>query len=501
MKKSIKNRYKKYRVIVLASNEFRQLEILYGENPQSPFLYESEVKIKMATTSLWKVESRIDHVVDYATDKDKTKNKYYNQFNNFSSVRDLLSYATNPDKTEKQFFTTGINCKVEDAVKQMELVKTLYGKEDGILAFHGYQSFNKGEVTPEIAHEIGVRLAEEMWGDRFQVVVSTHLNTEHIHNHFVVNSVSFKDGLKYYSNLANTALLRKTSDDLCDEYGLRVLEEKTCKSGINFENFYKKSIRDSDYYKFAKEDLDYAIKHSYTQKEFHQYLSSMGYSYYYRANKLCIRREPYKRNIRVERAFGEEYSVESIRQKIIANDFIPKQKIIPYKRTTLKFYGRKSIFRKAYKAKGIIALYYYYRFLLGLYPKHNMQYKLTPKMREEVKKMDEYSERIRFLCKYKLETVDNVDELKSKKLREKQDILNARNRLYYKRGKVDNETEKNEITKQIIAVTTELKRVKKEIRMCDEVTDNVPSMKEQIQQMEEKEQDKVQKKKTRKHEL
>lgn len=313
----------------------------------------------------------------------------------------------------------------------------------------------------------------------------------------LLNSVSFKDGLKYYSNLSNTALLRKTSDDLCDEYGLRVLEEKTCKSGINFENFYKKSIRDSDYYKFAKEDLDYAIKHSYTPKQFHQYLSSMGYSYYYRANKLCIRREPYKRNIRVERAFGEEYSLESIRQRIIANDFIPNQKIIPYKRTTLTFYGRKSIFKKAYKPKGIIALYYYYRFLLGLHKKNNVQHKLTPKMREELKKMDMYSERIRFLCKYKLETLDNVDELKTKKLREKQDILNARNRLYYKRGKVDNETEKEEITKQIIAVTTELKRVKKEIRMCDEVTDNVPSMKEQIREMEGKEKNKEPKKNKR----
>ena len=73
----------------------------------------------MATTSLWKVVNRVDHVVNYATDKDKTKNEYYNQFNNFYSVRDLLSYATNPDKTEKQFFTIGINCKVEDAVKQM----------------------------------------------------------------------------------------------------------------------------------------------------------------------------------------------------------------------------------------------------------------------------------------------------------------------------------------------------------------------------------------------
>lgn len=104
----------------------------------------------MATTSLWKVESRIDHVVDYATDKEKTKNKYYNQFNNFSRVRDLLLYATNPDKTEKQFFTTGINCKVEDVIKQMELVKILKGKEDGILAFHGYQSFAEGELLQKL---------------------------------------------------------------------------------------------------------------------------------------------------------------------------------------------------------------------------------------------------------------------------------------------------------------------------------------------------------------
>ena len=105
------------------------------------------------------------------------------------------------------------------------------------------------------------------------------------------------------------------------------------------------------------------------------------------------------------------------------------------------------------------------------------------------------------MCKYKLETLDNVDELKSKKLREKQDILNTRNRLYYKRGKVDNEIEKEEITKQIIAVTTELKRVKKEIKMCDEVTDNVPSMKEQIRETEEKSKGKEkQKKKDRKYE-
>ena len=277
----------------------------------------------MATTKIWKVQKRLDHVIDYATNEEKTRKKSNGYgIDRFDSIRQVMTYATNPDKTEKQFYTTGINCEVKDSVKQMQLVKMIYGKENGILAFHAYQSFNEGEVTPEIAHEIGVKLANEMWGDRFQVVVSTHLNTEHLHNHFVINSVSFKDGYKYYSNFENTALLRKTSDELCEEYGLSVLEEKKCKSGINFENFYKKHIQESDYHKEVKEDLDYAIKNSYTTKDFHRILESMGYHYYYRAGKLSVRREPYKRNIRVERAFGEEYSVDNITKRILQNDYV-----------------------------------------------------------------------------------------------------------------------------------------------------------------------------------
>ena len=146
-------------------------------------------------------------------------------------------------------------------------------------------------------------------------------------------------------------------------------------------------------------------------------------------------------------------------------------------------------------------MYYYYKHLLGLYKKNNVPHKLTEEMRKDIAKMDHYSELIRFLCKYKLEIAQNVDDLKDKKLREKQDIMNTRNRLYYKRENTENENEKDQITKQIIQVTDELKKVKKEIKMCDEVVDNAVKMKEQIRQVEEKEEDKVQKKKTRKYEL
>ena len=445
----------------------------------------------MATTKIWKVQKRLDHVIDYTTNEEKTR-KNYNGYgmDKFDSIRQVITYATNPDKTEKQFYTTGINCEVKDSVKQMQLVKMIYGKENGILAFHAYQSFNEGEVTPEIAHEIGVKLANEMWGDRFQVVVSTHLNTKHLHNHFVINSVSFKDGKKYYSNLTNTALLRKISDEICEEYGLSVLTEKTCKTGINFENFYKKSMRDSYYYKFAKEDIDYAIKHSYTLKQFQQMLVSMGYNYCYRADKLSVRREPYKRNIRVERAFGEDYSLENIKRRIFENDYIRSEKILPYMPVKNRHFTTRNKVKKKYRPKGIIALYYYYRYLLKLYTKKNIQYKLTSEMRAEVKKMDEYSERIRFLCKYKIETMSDVDNIKKQKQEELQKVLNIRNRLYYKRQKLDSGIEKDRITKEIIDVTSVLTRVRKEIRLCDKFYDDVPKMNEQLKEMDEENQEK-----------
>ena len=87
-----------------------------------------------------------------------------------------------------------------------------------------YQSFREGEVTAEQAHEIGVKLAEQLWGDRFQVVVATHLNTGHYHNHIMLNAIAFADGYKFVNHKSDYQQMRKVSDDLCREYGLSVIE-------------------------------------------------------------------------------------------------------------------------------------------------------------------------------------------------------------------------------------------------------------------------------------
>ena len=107
----------------------------------------------------------------------------------------------------------------------MVATKKIYDKTDGIIGFHAYQSFKEGEVTPDIAHEIGVKLAQEMWND-YEVVIATHQNTNHIHNHFIINSVSFKTGIKYNNNKTNYAKLRNISDSLCMEYKLGTLDEE-----------------------------------------------------------------------------------------------------------------------------------------------------------------------------------------------------------------------------------------------------------------------------------
>ena len=120
-------------------------------------------------------------------------------------------------------YVTAINCVKEIALEQMILTKKQFCKDDGYIAWHGYQSFKPGEVTPEQCHAIGVQTAQEMWGDQYQIIVTTHLDEEHLHNHFCFNSVGFRDGRKYNYSKAERRRFMEVSDRLCLEHGLSVI--------------------------------------------------------------------------------------------------------------------------------------------------------------------------------------------------------------------------------------------------------------------------------------
>ena len=179
-------------------------------------------------------------MVIYAENPEKTANpKFYadRELNeqDGQQLSDVIRYAINSEKTQEMGsedgaplhrFVSGINCSPATARDEMLAVKKRFGKEDGTVAYHGYQSFAPGEATPELAHEIGVKLATRLWGDRYQVIVATHLDKEnHLHNHFVVNTVSFADGIKYHRTRKDYHEMQTVSDELCREYGLSVIEQ------------------------------------------------------------------------------------------------------------------------------------------------------------------------------------------------------------------------------------------------------------------------------------
>ena len=162
----------------------------------------------MAVTSLWAVRGNLGVVLDYAANPEKT------------DLMNLLRYATQQRKTTVQEegtpvkqLVTGIHCAPATACQEMQAVKKRFGKEKGVIVYHGYQSFAPGECTPELAHEIGVKLARQLWGDRYQVLVATHLDRgNHLHSHFVINTVSFVDGKKFYRSGRDYRAMREASD-------------------------------------------------------------------------------------------------------------------------------------------------------------------------------------------------------------------------------------------------------------------------------------------------
>lgn len=439
----------------------------------------------MATTSLWKVEARLDKVIKYTTNEEKTVNIDFEK-DLYKSLHNTIEYAKADFKTEKQFYVTGVNCTPQNALQEMILTKKHFGKEKGILAFHGFQSFAEGEVTAEQAHQIGVKLAEELWGDKYEVLVSTHLNTKHYHNHFVLNSVYFVDGIKYRNTVENYAMMRAFSDDLCREYGLSVLEEKKC-GKIDYTRYRNSYIQKSDYYTTTKDDVDFAIKQAYSYKNFETILKKMGYTITIRANKISLCRPPYKRNIRIERSFGMEYSIRNIKDRIMNTDMIK----IPFpeeQRKQRRYIGRKQVIKNQFDRGSLYRLYLHYCYILKVFPKSKKnRIKITPEMRKDIKKMEEISDEIKFLCRNKIKTTKELFSYKELVTDELKNKMKERNTLRRKRQKEKEPEKRQKLCDDILDLSDKIKYLKQEVMYCEKIEEQNQKIKQNIKDMEEKE--------------
>ena len=240
----------------------------------------------MATTGFWPVKGRLKDIIDYAENPEKT-----------TDLASTIDYATDSEKTNNRVFVSGVNCSKFTALQDMIMVKKKFGEKGKNIAYHGYQSFAEGEITPAEAHEIGVETARRVWGERFQVIVTTHLNTENIHNHFVINSVSFKDGKKFRNQIGDRHELRKISDEICKAHGKSVLEGAPF-YGSEKDDYWVHQTGRKTHRDILKEDIEYCLQYSKTPDTFIMQLKGLGYEL--DESRMSVKAKGWKKAIRLK---------------------------------------------------------------------------------------------------------------------------------------------------------------------------------------------------------
>ena len=407
----------------------------------------------MATTKIWDIKGRIDSLINYAANPEKTEGKRYSE-KQIQALHDVMDYASDDYKTERRLYVSGVNTTPDTAKHKMHQTKLRYGKTDGIVAFHAIQSFKPGEVTPEMAHEIGKRLAKEMWGDRFEVVIATHLNKEHLHNHFVINSVSFADGKKYYDNTANYNKMKRISDRLCEEYNLSVIRNPKSKGKHYAEWMAEKNgyptIRGQ-----IRDEIDGIIEGSYTTKDFWRELKRRGYEVEDTGKYIALKPTFSEKHIRLK-SLGENYSPEAIKERIIKARNGIRDIDINTPRPDYNAWLKKY---EPIKLIGFKALYYHYLYLFGKIRKKEMPQRVSFYLREELIKFERYQKQFHFLYDNDIETSGQLIEMKQTAEGKISELKLKRSRLYHK----------PDAKGEIADINAELKDLRAKVRMCNNI--------------------------------
>ena len=460
----------------------------------------------MATTSIWRVKGWLGKVVIYAENPEKTANpKFYADRElteqDGQELSDVIRYAVNSEKTQETSskdgaplhrFVSGINCSPATARDEMLAVKKRFGKEDGTVAYHGYQSFAPGEATPELAHEIGVKLATRLWGDRYQVIIATHLDKEnHLHNHFVLNTVSFADGIKYHRTRKDYHEMQTVSDALCREYRLSVIENPQYGKAKQYSEWRAEQEQRPTWRGLIRTDIDEAIRQAMTERQFFDALRKKGYAMKV-GKDISVRPPGKERFVRLMRNFGEDYSLDNIRRRIISQSR-PERKNPEQKPEILRARLIGSL-KTARKLTGFRALYVHYCYLLGIFPKSRPQQsrkRLHFLLREDLLKLDAITAETRLLIGHRIDTAEQLFSYRDEVNGKISALTEKRKQLYklQRTAAVKSDPEKAaEVKAQIAALSKELAALRKEVVLCNNIAERSGVIQEKIKAVREDEQ-------------
>lgn len=435
----------------------------------------------MATTRIWKVGSNLSRVVDYAKDETKAENPAWSK-TDYQTMRDVMDYAMDDAKTEKQFYVTALNCNADYAREQMQMTKRRYDKTDGILAWHGYQSFAEGEVDADTAHKIGVALAKELWPD-FEVIVATHLNTHCFHNHFVLNSVSFLHGRKFNACRESYKKMRAASDRLCREYGLSVITEHQAYYPKHYAEWQAEQNGQRTWRSAIREDVDRAVLVSMTWSAFLRALREQGYEVKTGVKHIAVRPPGKERFVRL-RSLGETYTEEAIRQRIL-RQYTPQRKSQQESEKVLCVKVRGDFRLSKITWKGLRALYFFYLRKLRA-AQHQPSERVPYLIREDLRLLDQISEQNKFLIRHKVDTPEQLAALKESAEHSIKKLSSKRKELMNEKRRTDTSPmRKAEIMAQMSSISAELKTMRRDVRMCADIAEWAKTITRKYEQLKE----------------
>lgn len=458
----------------------------------------------MAVTSIWPIKGRVDRVINYARNPEKTTEGSYEEQASLHAIDNVVEYAADDMKTERRSYVSCLNCREDTAAAQFMETKRLWGKLGGRVCYHGYQSFKADEVTAETAHEIGVKLAQELWGDRFEVVVATHCNTGHYHNHFVINSVSWADGYKFYNSPADYARMREVSDRLCREYAISVIENPGGRAK-HYAEWQAEQNGKPTHRGTIRADIDRAILASTTERDFLRVMGEMGYQLKIRGKggkplKYPALKPPDAGGYFRFHKLGEGYTLDEIKERILHN--LQKQVLFPEvvhrppRRYRVRGKPRKKI-------TGLRALYFRYCYELHIIVKRPASVKrVSFLLREDIAKLDRLDAETRFLGKHRISTIGELTAHRETASAEIDALTAQRQELRKELRQLDRQGDAkavDEVKQKISAISNRLKALRKEVVLCDGIAQRSGQVRENLGRLVE--QKEAERKELTQHEL
>ena len=227
-----------------------------------------------------------------------------------------IAYILNPEKTDEKLLVSSYGCASETAAREFEWTRKI-AEQKGmnpvrIIARHVIQSFEIGEVTPELAHEIGKQFADEILGGKYEYVLTTHIDKDHVHNHLIFNAVDFVDYHAYKSYKRIYYDMREVSDRLCKENGLSVIPPSQNK-GMGYKE-YTEAKRGTSWKQKLKQTIDRLVITAKDYDDFLRLMQEAGYEI--KTGKyISFRAEGQERFTR-SKTIGENYTEERIKERI-----------------------------------------------------------------------------------------------------------------------------------------------------------------------------------------